>query len=165
MCAYSCPFFLAHVGVLALTSQTPDGMGTIRPGRSRCPSSSAIHAVCRAWQAFTTFLAFGILKANHRVSSTSPGMVFRYPTGCFVSASPLDIRFSVPPVPVYAGQIQGRTWFCSYWRIHVLTFMLHGAACCDFAGHQQSRPLAASCNSKHAWLRLKYLFFLIGEFR
>ena len=47
----------------------------------------AIRAVCRAWQAFRTFLALGILKANPWVSATSPGMVFPRPPGEWVSAS------------------------------------------------------------------------------
>ena len=36
----------------------------------------AIRAVCRAWQAFQTFLALGTLKANPRASATSPGIGF-----------------------------------------------------------------------------------------
>ena len=36
----------------------------------------AIRAVCRAWQAFQTFLALGTLEANPRVPATSPGIGF-----------------------------------------------------------------------------------------
>ena len=42
----------------------------------------AILAVCRAWQAFLTLLALGTLKADPRVSATSPrglGFCIPYP--------------------------------------------------------------------------------------
>ena len=39
----------------------------------------AIRAVCRAWQAFETFLALGTLQANPRISATSPGFGFLHP--------------------------------------------------------------------------------------
>ena len=73
-------FLRAHLFVLASLSETLGGGGhnSTRWGHV-AGGLGAIHAVCRGWQAFDTYSALGMDKANPRVSATSPGTVFPHP--------------------------------------------------------------------------------------
>ena len=101
----------------------------------------AIRAVCRAWQAFETFLALGTPKANPRVSATSPGFGFLHPL------SPCThVRFGCKPGFSFSSVRRGYT--------HISLF-LHRAPRYDPAYQQQSSPLAiAACNSMRVRLLL-----------
>ena len=70
---YDCHFFLlrAHLFVLAPLSERLGGWAQFDRRAHVAGDLGAIPAVCRAWQAFKTFLALGMDKANPRVSAIS----------------------------------------------------------------------------------------------
>ena len=73
-------FFLrAHLFVLAPLSQTSGGVGTIRPSGSRCWRFGRDPCCVSRMESLLNFLALGTLKANPRVSATSPGIGFLHP--------------------------------------------------------------------------------------
>ena len=93
----------------------------------------AIRAVCRAWQAFQTFLPLSTLEANPRVSTTDPGIGFRH------TLSPCThVRFGCKPGFLLVEDT----------RVHI-SLLLHRALRYDPAYQHQSIPqaAAAACNS------------------
>ena len=57
----------------------------------------SVQCVARGKPFFYTFLDYGILEENPRVSATSPGMVFPYPPVDWVSASLCGLSLRIPP--------------------------------------------------------------------
>ena len=62
-------FVFGHLFVLTPLSETSKGVGTVGRWGHIARGLGAIRAMCRAWQAFSTFLALGIFKANPRFSA------------------------------------------------------------------------------------------------
>ena len=103
-------------------------------------SLGPIRAVCRAWQAFKTFLALGTYKANPRVSAAPPGIGFLHP---------LYPR-------TYVG-FECKPGFSPRRGYTFHSLVLHRAPRYDSAAQQQSSPLliaAAACNSMRVLLLL-----------
>ena len=134
----------AHLFVPAPLSETSRGVGTIRPWGSHCRRFGAIRAVCRAWQAFQTFLALDTLEANPRVSATSPGIGLLHPL------SPCThVRFGCKP------------GFSARRGYPHISLFLHRAQRYDPAYQQQSSPLAAApCNS----MRVRLAAVVVGDY-
>ena len=98
---------------------------------------AAIRAVCRAWQAFQTFLALGTLEGNPRVSATPPAIGFLhtlYPC--------THVRFGCKP------SFSARRGYT-----HISLF-LHRAPRYDTAYQHLSSHQSAACNSMCARLLL-----------
>ena len=78
---YLCFFLLlrAHLFVFAPFSETSGGVGTIRPLGSRCRRFGRDPCSVSPVARLLNFLALGTLKANPRVSATSPGIGFLHP--------------------------------------------------------------------------------------
>ena len=73
-------FFLrAHIFVFAPLSPTSGEVGTIRPSGSRCRRFERDPCSVLRVASLLNSLALGSLKANPRVSATSPGPGFRHP--------------------------------------------------------------------------------------
>ena len=97
----------------------------------------AIRAVCRAWQAFKTFLALATDKAN-QVSATSPGIGFPHPLS--------------PCTHVTIGCKPG---FSARGHPYISLFF-HRAPRYDPAAQQESSPpAAAACHFMRVWLLLQ----------
>ena len=95
MYMYKCDFyFLGHISSCShLCPKRRMGWAQFDRRGHVAGGLGAILAVCRAWQAFSTFLALGTLKANFRVSATSPGFGFLHPL------SPCThVRFGCKPI-------------------------------------------------------------------
>ena len=79
MYMYNCDFFLALGHISSCSHLCPKRrVGWARVDRRAHVTGGlgAIRAVCRAWQAFETFLALGTFKINPRLCTTSLGFGF-----------------------------------------------------------------------------------------
>ena len=127
--------------VLAPLSERSNGVGTVQPFvEDTMPEvwARSVQCVTRG-KLFKTFLALGTLKANPRVTATSPGFGFLHPL------SPCThVRFGCQP------GFSARRGYNVY-----ISLLLHRAPRYDPAAQQQSTPLAgAACNSMRVWLLL-----------
>ena len=94
MCMYNCHFFFfGHISSCShFCPKRRAGWAQFDRRGPVAGGLGAIRAVCRAWQAFQTFLALGTLEAISRVSATSPGIGFLHPL------SPcMPVRFGCQP--------------------------------------------------------------------
>ena len=81
MYMYNCVFFsFGHISSCScLCPQRRVGWAQFDRRAHVAGGLGVIRAVCRAWQAFYSFLALGTLEENPRVSETSLGIVFLHP--------------------------------------------------------------------------------------
>ena len=131
-------FFLRpHLFVLAPVSETSEGVGTIRPTRSRCRRFGRDPCSVSRVASLYFLFALGMDKANSRVSATSPGIGYPHPL------SPCThVRIGCKPGFSAGGY-------------RCISLFLHRAPRYDPAAQQQSSPLAAAaCNSMRVWLLL-----------
>ena len=82
MYMYNCDFFFPFGHISSCSHLCPKhrvGWAQFDRRAHVAGGLGAIRAVCRAWQAFETFLVLGTLKANPRVSATSLGIGLLHP--------------------------------------------------------------------------------------
>ena len=72
--SHFCLFFRTYLSVLAPSSETSEGVGTIRTLGSLCSTFGRDPCSVSRVTSLVSFLAVGMDKANPRVSTTSPGL-------------------------------------------------------------------------------------------